>query len=339
MKPVICFGEALIDFLLFNVEQQGPLKLPEFRQYPGGAPANAAVAVAQMSGKALFAGQVGTDPFGNFLADALKEYKVDTRFLYQTEQAKTALAFVLLDEDGDRSFSFHRDGTADVIFQKEQVDPDWFQEPSILHFCSNTLTTESIADCTQHVVEQAISQRAIISFDVNLRHNLWTSGKADIQRVNSLVDQADVVKFSLDEFEYLSQGNDEGYLSDCLSKRCQLLLITSGSGSVQYHGRKLSGTINPPKINAVDTTAGGDAFIGGTLLLLSCLEQLKLVFESKDELESILHFAAACGACAVTKKGAFPALPNQKDVAEMLNSESCDLDFVWSLLRANQLHT
>ena len=155
-----------------------------YRQYPGGAPANAAVAVAKLGGKALFAGQVGTDSFGDFLADALSQYNVDIQFLAQHQEAKTALAFVMLNKDGDRSFSFHRHQTADVLFSAEQVKDTWFKDQPIFHFCSNTLTESAIAQTTIVAVEKAKYHQSLISFDVNLRHNLWAQGHADINLVN-----------------------------------------------------------------------------------------------------------------------------------------------------------
>ena len=74
MSRVVCFGEALIDFLNKGQQLDGELMLISFTQYPGGAPANAAVAVARLGGRAAFAGQVGDDAFGHFLLRALRRY-------------------------------------------------------------------------------------------------------------------------------------------------------------------------------------------------------------------------------------------------------------------------
>ena len=63
MKRIVCFGEALIDFLNTGRRDEAPLALDEFTQYPGGAPANVAVAVAKLGGDVSFAGQVGDDRF------------------------------------------------------------------------------------------------------------------------------------------------------------------------------------------------------------------------------------------------------------------------------------
>ncbi len=132
----------------------GGLQLADFRQFPGGAPANVAVAVARLGGQAKFAGQVGDDPFGQFLEEALLHYGVGTTFLHKHPSAHTTLAFVFLDADGDRSFSFYRDRTADVLFSAEQVSDQWFVDHPILHVCSNTLTNQDIASVTEYVLEQ-----------------------------------------------------------------------------------------------------------------------------------------------------------------------------------------
>jgi fructokinase len=126
MRQVVCFGEALIDFLHTGAQIQHDLSLNTYTQFPGGAPANAAVAVAKLGGTAAFSGQVGDDPFGQFIVQALNLYHVDTSFVTVHPTAKTALAFVFLDDTGERRFSFHRHQTADVVLNESQVKPEWF---------------------------------------------------------------------------------------------------------------------------------------------------------------------------------------------------------------------
>jgi len=326
LRQVLCFGEALIDFLHSGVEPQGPLQLPAYRQFPGGAPANAAVAVAKLGGKARFAGQVGEDAFGDFLAQALKAYGVDLSLLVRHPTAKTALAFVMLDETGDRSFSFYRDQSADVLFAPKQIGSDWFVSKPILHFCSNTLTDDFIANTTTQLVLQAKAAGCLVSFDVNLRHNLWREGAANRERVNALVWQADIVKFSRDELQYLCHdfASATAYLEHCQQAGCQLLLVTDGGGRIDYYrAGSTPVTATPPKVAVVDTTAGGDAFIGGLLFSLSCLPDTTL---PKDRLlHACIEFATACGALTVTRPGAFPALPNATEILADLASRQVDV--------------
>jgi len=321
MKPVICFGEALIDFLNTGTQTDGCLALNDYRQYPGGAPANAAVAVAKLGGKSLFAGQVGNDIFGDFLESSLQAYNVNTQFLSKHATASTALAFVTLDQYGERTFSFYRKNSADMLFKREQVADEWFSKDTIFHFCSNTLTEQGIAQSTEYAINKALQTNAIVSFDVNLRHNLWPEGKANIDSVNNLIRSAHIIKFSLDEFNYLACGNNEDYLTFCFKWNCQLVIVTDGANSIVYHTRSNAYSVQPPTISAIDTTAGGDGFIGGFLYALSYFEQLKELLENEITLKKVIEFSAQCGAIAVSKPGAFPALATLDDVLPKLVSQ------------------
>ncbi len=315
MKPIICFGEALIDFLNFGKVAESGIMLDEYRQYPGGAPANVAVAVARLGGRSYFAGQIGADMFGDFLQNSLEYYQVNTHFLMRHPTAKTALAFVALDDEGDRSFSFYREQTADVLIQPDQISSHWFENQGLFHFCSNSLTDEFISKTTVHAVMLAKEANNLISFDVNLRDSLWPKNKIDVSLVNQLVCQSDVVKFSKEEAEYLAQQQCvESYIQDCLLKGVKLIVITDGGGDIYYycHGQKY--TVQPPTVNVIDTTAGGDAFSGGLLYGLSTFTTYQQAISDPQVLKPLILFAAACGGIAVSKPGAFPALPELSDV-------------------------
>ncbi len=314
MRRVVCFGEALIDFLNTGQSREGDLSLNTFTQFPGGAPANAAVAAAKLGGKAAFAGQVSADPFGRFLVDSLERYGVDTSLVAVHPEAPTALAFVFLDADGERSFSFRRDNTADVVITKEQVAASWFEDEPIFHFCSNTLTDDSIADVTRHAVGEARRHKSLISFDVNLRHNLWPAGRADIELVNGLVHCADVVKFSREEIDYLGQGDLESYLDNCFAGGLTVALITDGAADMSIRTATSSATVSPPPVDVVDTTGGGDAFIGAVLFGLSLQSDPFEYLGDTGAMQRLVASAAHCGAWAVARRGAFPAFPTFADI-------------------------
>ncbi|WP_372873182.1 carbohydrate kinase [Shewanella sp.] len=307
-KRVLCFGEALIDFLCTSRDEDDGLMLPCFRQYPGGAPANAAVAVAKLGGHARFAGLVGKDKFGDFLANSLAHYGVDISLLSRHQTAPTSLAFVHLNEEGDRSFSFYRDGGADTLFDASTVNASWFEDTAILHLCSNTLTTPQSAEATLSIAEKAIAAGLYLSVDVNLRHNLWQGNHACKQTVMALVREADVLKFAKEELEYLAGDDPQVLIQRLLSSRCQLLLVTDGANPVQAFSDQGCLTLPTPKVNVVDTTAGGDGFIGGLLYRIA-RDGLESLLETEATLKDALGFAIGCGALAVSRPGAFPALP------------------------------
>jgi fructokinase len=314
MKPVICFGEALIDFLNISADSQGGLSLNNYRQYPGGAPANASVAVAKLGGDTQFAGQVGDDAFGHFLRQALEHYGVDTSKLFHHPSAKTAMAFVMLDQDGERSFEFYREQTADILFSDEQASPDWFAQPAILHLCSNTLTDPNIAAVTLKLAEMARNNQGLVSFDVNLRANLWPDCAIDVERVNQLAKRCQLIKFSLEELEILAQGDEPRYTQQLFDSGVELILVTDGPNPVRYLTARASGEVASPKVTAVDTNASGDTFIGGFLRCLSELENITGLAQNPALLESMLGFATRCSAITVTRQGAFTAMPSFTEV-------------------------
>jgi fructokinase len=112
---IVCFGEALIDFLARPGATQSEPRA--FLQFAGGAPANVAVAAARLGARSAFVGMLGTDMFGDFLQSSLADAGVDTSGIVRTDAARTALAFVQLAADGERSFTFYRPPSADLLFR------------------------------------------------------------------------------------------------------------------------------------------------------------------------------------------------------------------------------
>jgi len=314
MTRVVCFGEALIDFLNTGREQVEKLEMNDFRQFPGGAPANVAVAVAKLGGDAWFAGQVGNDQFGKFLLHSLQTYNVRTDFVAVHPEAKTPLAFVFLDEAGERSFSFRRERTADMVFHEKQIDDDWFGAGDLFHFCSNTLTTPEIAQVTETSVRRARAAGSIVSFDVNLRHNLWAKGEAERDAVNRLLALCDIVKFSREELDFLADGQGSDWIGKRLDEGTLLILVTDGPAPVLYYGHGFEGKVVTSAQGVVDTTAAGDGFMGGLLFGLSRLGDVRAAIEDDETVRALTDFATECGAFVVTSAGAFPSLPRFEDV-------------------------
>ncbi|MEX2962602.1 carbohydrate kinase [Microbulbifer sp. TYP-18] len=315
---VVCFGEALVDMLSNRVSGEAAFDKPEqFSKFAGGAPANAAVAVAKLGGEAYFAGMLGDDLFGHFLYEELQSQGVHTDYLRFTKKARTALAFVSLDAGGERSFEFYRPPAADLLFCPEDFAPGTFVGQGILHVCSNSLTEEAIAATTVAAVSCARRAGWLVSFDANLRHNLWSGGEADRDRVNALLALADLVKLSREELEYLA-CDQSNYLSQQLQHhQPQLILVSDGAKPVQWTTKMGTGQVEAPAVVAVDTTAGGDAFIGGFI------HQLALQGVTSDSLpkwlalgkhRDALVFACACGAHTVSRQGAFAALPTLENL-------------------------
>lgn len=306
MNKIICLGEALIDML--NTEHT------QYEAFVGGAPANVAVGIAKLNGLAKFIGQVGNDKFGASIIEFLSDHKVDVQELLTHPHAKTALAFVQLDETGDRSFSFYREQTADVLMDKSQLSASSFTNAAVLHMCSNTLTTQTGFELSIHALNLAKQNGALVSFDLNLRDELWPEAKIDFTKVASFIEQADVVKFAAEELAQMCSGDRQDYIQSLLDSGVRLVLITDGAGPVQYFTQSIKGSVIVPKTEVVDTTGAGDSFVAGLLTALANLSAKEDFTADQQTLERCISFATQCSAVTVSRYGACASFPVMTEV-------------------------
>jgi len=310
--PVCCFGEVLIDFL------QDKTQPGLFQRFAGGAPANVAVAVARLGGQSKFIGMLGKDMFGDFLLQELQSYGVDCSAVRQTLDAKTALAFVALNEEGDRSFSFYRPPAADLLYKAEHCPTELWQQKGILHLCSNSLTEPEIAQTSFALVRLAQQQGWLVSVDANLRHNLWSEGKASRELVIQLLEMADLVKLSEDELDYLADGQSSAsWLQHILAFRPAWLVVTAGAAQVQSYSKADSFSVPVTAVPVVDTTAAGDAFVGAWLHQIA--QQLTQgtsfaeLLSDRSVQQHMIEKAIKAGSLTCQKFGAFAALPTAQE--------------------------
>jgi len=318
MNTVVCFGEALVDFLARPASAPGEPR--HFVEYAGGAPANVAVAVARLGGHARFLGMLGADLFGDMLATQLAEAGVDVSCVARTAEAKTALAFVSLDEHGERSFSFYRPPAADLLFRAQDFHAACFDGMAVFHVCSNSLTEPGIAEATLAGMRHARAEGALVSMDLNLRPALWPEGVDPAPRVWEALEEADLVKLCVSELDFLAQsaGSADDVLHRLGNAHAQCVLVTDGPAPIRWFTRTRQGIAPTFTVAAIDTTAAGDAFVGGWLQAL--VEQrvtpdtLAEFLEQTDRLAEALRFAAACGGLATTRHGAFAAMPTRAEL-------------------------
>lgn len=327
-KPgrIVCFGEALIDML---AQPPATADAPRaFLQFAGGAPANVSVAVARLGGDSHFVGMLGEDMFGDFLLQSLQEAGVATDGVVRTGEARTALAFVALDARGERSFSFYRPPSADMLFRVPHFDRFGFGGVSIFHICSNSMTEEKIAQTTFEGMRRASAAGTVVSFDMNLRPMLWPRGVDPAPRLWQALALADVVKLSREEFDWLCGALDAdgaAVIERLWQGRAQLLLVTDGDHPLRWHTRGDTGEVLAFEVQVQDTTAAGDAFVGGLLYQfanrLGGDMALKEFCRDRAAIEECLRFAAAVGALAVTRRGAFAAMPVLSDVFSLIKEQ------------------
>ena len=236
-------GEALIDMIPSKTGCSFA-EVPSFSPRVGGAPANVCGAYARLGGDSALPTQLGDDPFGHKIIDELAACGIDTSHICLTDKANTALAFVSLEADGNRTFSFYRKPSADLLYAPEQVDTSLFANAYALHFCSVALVESPMREAHKNAIAAARSAGTIIDFDPNLRFPLWPDRDALRRTVLEFLPLADVVKISDEELEFLTGTSDiEAALPSLFVGHVQLVLYTCGSAGA--YARSAGGPAEP----------------------------------------------------------------------------------------------
>lgn len=297
-KVVVSFGEALVDLVK---NDNG------FQPFVGGAPANVAVAISKLGGESHFIGSVGTDLFGKMIVDELTHYKVDTTHLRQLSSFPTAAAYVSLDDNGERSFSFSRHDTADLRYPLNDLPVELFKaKKGIFHFGSNSLTSDYMAAMTLALISTAKANGWLVSFDVNLRPDLWPESLMDKDRIMMFLVMADYIKMSNDEMKELAI---DPALFDEQQK--SVFIVTSGAASIELYTQNSMIEHQPVQVTAVDTTGAGDAFFGA---FLHAVTTQQLFHCDANGYQQAVKFAAACGAYSVQNMGAISSYPDHQQM-------------------------
>lgn len=315
MYEITALGESLIDFTPSGTSEAG---MRIFEQNPGGAPANALAVFAKFGEKAAFIGKVGNDMHGLFLKETMEKAGIDTKGMIISDKVFTTLAFVSLNEQGEREFSFARKPGADTCLMEQEVNVDIIKDSKILHIGSLSLTDEPCRSATFYALQQAKDAGKIISYDPNYRALLWESVESAIAGMRSPLDYVDVMKISDEETKLLTDIEDpEGAAKALLAKGVSLVAVTLGKDGA-YVCTKEGGAVVPGfESKVVDTTGAGDSFWGGFLYQLAKSgkrpEEVTL-----EEAKTFARFGNAVASLCVEKRGGIPAMPTMEQVTERL---------------------
>ncbi|MDY4224100.1 MAG: carbohydrate kinase [Candidatus Limivicinus sp.] len=312
MYDVAALGELLIDFTCLSTDADG---YPTMAAHPGGAPANYLAALTKFGAKTAMIGKVGSDAFGRLLIKTLKGTGIDTRGMLVSDDVFTTLAFVTLDDSGDREFSFARKPGADTQLRFDEIDLSVIDASKVLHFGTLSMTNEPARDATYKAVEYAAGYGKLISFDPNLRKPLWNDLDEAKRQMLWGLRHADIVKISDEETEFLfgiAPEEAAKHIIDSFGVR--LVYVTCGAEGCFYRTKTASGFVKALSGIAVkDTTGAGDIFGGSAMygLLRAGGVPEKLTAE---ELENIVSFACASAGLSTTKAGGISSVAELDEV-------------------------
>ena len=305
MYDITALGEILIDFTPYeNITDNTKL----FGRNPGGAPANLLATVAKYGGSTAFIGKIGNDIFGEFLKDTLNKHCIDTKGLVTDNMHNTTLAFVSLNDNGDRSFSFYRRFGADVFLSKKEIDTEIIKKSKIFHFGSLSLTNEPSRSATKYALKFAKKNGCVITYDPNYRELLWENKETAVKMMGKYLKYADIVKLSKEEAQMIT-GRTEVY--ECAESVMKLgpkiVLITDGPNGAFYVNSFSKNHIPALDVNPMDTTGAGDIFFGS--FLYGLIKDNVSDFENCDlfkYVKTAVHLAGK----STEIKGAIPSIPD-----------------------------
>ena len=310
MSVITSIGEILIDLTQTGTTENG---VPEFAAYPGGGPANLAVAAARLGADTAFIGKVGNDSFGDLLRRTLVENNVNADHLYTDPTENTTVAVVSLDEQGERSFIFYRSPGADSLLTQEEAIAGLAGRPKLFHFGSVTLTKEPAYSAIPMAVSMARRMGALVTFNPNYRENLWPSPADAAYRIKQALPLCDILKIDSTELELLTGTKDlERGTAELAKYGILLVLVTLGADGAFYRYRNKTGHVPTIPCKVVDSNGAGDSFFGAVLVKLSELDLSKPV--SIEKLEEIITFANKMASITVSRSGAIPAMPTLAEV-------------------------
>lgn len=316
MIDVVALGELLIDFTTQSTDGAG---YPTMAAHPGGAPANFLAALTRFGVSTALLGKIGDDAFGRLLRGTLQEAGIETRDLITDSSAFTTLAFVTLDESGDREFSFARKPGADTQLRFEELDLSLIDEAKVFHFGSLSLTDEPARSATREAIAYAKSRGKLISYDPNLRKPLWSSENEAKEQILWGLAQADLVKISDEEIDFLFGLNPEEGAKKLLHDfGIQLVFATCGANGCRFQTKAASGHVDSLQdIRVVDTTGAGDIF-GGAALSQILQTGKRPADLTGEELFSITRFACTAAGLSTTQAGGISSVPTLAQVQERM---------------------
>ena len=309
MAKLISIGEALIDQVKQGVKLIG--------RFTGGAPTNVAAMVAKLGQSSVLLTKIGDDDEGKMILETLRQLGVDTNHIKVTDAHDTTVAKVQVDKKGQRTFTFDRRNAADLFLTKEDIDPSLFESGDILHFGSVNLVPSLTRKAHEFAIDIAKKNDLMLSFDPNLRFNLWPNPLALREAIKEFMIGVDIFKVTEEELNFIFPDMSiESAIEKVFQAKITWLILSKGDqGLVAYQAKQKPIVIKGNKVKVVDTTGAGDALIGALLtkILAAGISKSKLA-SSALKMKEFLTYANAVAALSTTKSGAIESFPSQDDL-------------------------
>lgn len=259
---IVSIGEALIEFVELPQKQDDR---PLYSQGFGGDTSNAMIAAARQGASTGYISAVGGDPFGEALMELWQREEVSTTDVIKRPQDPTGIYFVQPNPSG-RSFSYARRGSAASLYGADDLPAETIAAASVLHVSalSQAIST-TMRDAITKGAEIARSNATLVSYDTNLRLNLWSLEVAR-ETIEAFLPLSDIIFPSDDEAVQLTGLSDPDAIADhYLGYGAKIVVLKRGGEGALLATPDMRHVIKSHKVEAVDSTGAGDSYAGSFL--------------------------------------------------------------------------
>mgnify|MGYP006286531265 CR=1 FL=1 len=266
---LVAVGETLVDFI--SLHPANSLRTAEeFRRFLGGQPANVAVYVSKLGGKAAVLSKIGEDRFGEFLEDGLLHHGVSTTHLLKTDQLPTTSVF-LTRTTGVPDFQVNRG--ADTLLDIHDFSQELIRNARVVHTSCFALSREPARSAVRRALRMAHREGKIVSLDPNCSPKLWPDKFEAWDVLAQILPYVSIVKPSLEDARLLFDPNlsDSELESSCLEKfhelGAEVVILTRSGGLVTVSNGSTKEQVGPlPLVDVNSVIGGSDAFWAGLLM-------------------------------------------------------------------------
>lgn len=277
----------------------------DFHVHPGGKGANQAVAIARLGHPVQLIGRLGNDEFGSQLRAHLVRSGVDIAGVATTE-GTSGVAVIAVSEKGENSIIVTPGANSKVTPQDIDTNIDIIRNAGMV-----LAQLEIPIETVEHLATVCAREGVPLILDPAPAMHLPPSIFSHIAWLTPNENEA---AFYAGEAELAANGHlPDDIAEELLSKGSHGVVLKLGERGVFLASRDVNGVLIPAfKVQAVDTTAAGDAFNGGfaTGLMLG-----------KTPAESA-RFASAVAGISVTRRGAQPSMPTRTEVEQLLQASA-----------------
>lgn len=263
---LVAVGETLVDFI--SEEETDWLRNAyTFRKYQGGSPANIAVTVTKLGGKAAVISKLGIGAMGQFLKAELNRAGVATEYLIMDHRVHSSIIFVSR-TTGTPDFEAFRSG--DSQLEPKEINQEAIRRARVIHASTWALSRDPCRSAVERAFQLAQAHGKLISLDPNYSPVIWPNYREAMDVLPHMLSYATLTKPSLDDAKRLFGANHtpERYIELFHEMGPEMVVLTMGARGIllSYQGRQTHIPARP--IRVVDATGAGDSFWAGFLVAL-----------------------------------------------------------------------